>query len=103
MRIVKAKNYPTFNEIEEKYEKSRLHHHLRLICVKCGKEVTCRCSAPKTKEYGICSECEDKDEPDAETKQIKENEKYWDIANEKSISNRSQQTVTPIENQRFVR
>jgi len=42
-------------EYEEKYGKN--HHCLKLECIKCGDQMTCRCSKPKTLEKGICYYC----------------------------------------------
>jgi len=47
----------SWEEIERKYNQAGQHHHLRLVCVKCGNEQTCRCSEAKTIEKGICQSC----------------------------------------------
>jgi LysM repeat protein len=43
------------NEYDQKYGKN--HHHLRLICVRCGNKQTCRCKEPKITEIGVCDLC----------------------------------------------
>lgn len=43
------------NEYDQKYGEN--HHHLRLICMKCHNEQTCRCREPKITEIGMCNSC----------------------------------------------
>lgn len=47
----------TFNEIRDQYEKEGKRHCLRLHCAICNTTETCRCSAPKTDETGVCYDC----------------------------------------------
>lgn len=54
----RAQEKPSFNQIREKAEKHGLHHHLKLVCDKCGLVETCRCPAEKTEVHGICWDCE---------------------------------------------
>jgi len=56
--LVEEKVARSFSEIREAYDGDGHRHHLRLVCVKCGRTETCRCSAPKTEEKGLCYECE---------------------------------------------
>lgn len=51
---------PTWASIRERYSDKEHRHHLRLICLVCGNKETCRCTAPKTEEKGICEECYEK-------------------------------------------
>lgn len=55
-----SKKYETFSEIQKRYNDQGHNHHLRLKCVICGRTQTCRCSAPKTLEIGICYDCSEK-------------------------------------------
>lgn len=59
LREYAKKSNRLWSEIEKDYEKKlgKNHHHLRLVCIKCGNEQTCRCREPKTTEMGICDEC----------------------------------------------
>ena len=52
----------TFEEIRKEYNEKfgKNHHHLRLVCAKCGNSETCRCKEPKITEVGICDECSKK-------------------------------------------
>ena len=50
-------NFPTFDEIRQKHSDKEHKHHLRLVCVKCNGQETCRCSQPKTTYKGICYDC----------------------------------------------
>lgn len=47
-------------DIEEDYTQKLggNHHHLRLICSKCGNVRTCRCKESKTTEVGVCELCD---------------------------------------------
>ena len=49
----------TWRDIEARYiqKYGHNHHHLRLVCVKCGNQQTCRCRNPKVEEHGICPVC----------------------------------------------
>jgi len=49
----------TWNQIQDSYTEKygENHHHLRLYCLRCGNQLTCRCSASKISEFGICPEC----------------------------------------------
>lgn len=52
------KDFKSFAQIEKEANIQGHKHHLRLICVSCGKTQICRCSSPKTIQLGICYECE---------------------------------------------
>jgi len=56
---VTAGKAKTWREIQADYEKKygENHHCLKLECIKCGDQMTCRCSKPKTLEKGICPVC----------------------------------------------
>lgn len=51
------KQYKSWNKIQDQYSKENKHHHLHLICPKCKKEMTCRCTAPKDDITALCSKC----------------------------------------------
>ena len=52
-----ASEFPTFRELQNQYAELGEHHHLRMVCVKCGNAQTCRCSSPKVEVEGICDNC----------------------------------------------
>lgn len=47
----------TFDQIQEEQDPGGVNHDLRLICVKCGNQQTCRCGKPKREFHGICQDC----------------------------------------------
>jgi len=49
----------TWREIQAEYSKKygENHHCLKLECIKCGNNTTCRCSTSKALEKGICYYC----------------------------------------------
>jgi hypothetical protein len=50
----------TFQQIRDQEDPDGTKHDLSLECVKCGNKHTCKCSKPKRKIYGICPDCEEK-------------------------------------------
>lgn len=49
--------YKSWKQIQNEEDPMGHNHDLRLTCVKCGNEETCRCSKPKRKFFGICGNC----------------------------------------------
>ena len=53
-------NKRTWRMIEDIMDPDGKQHDLRLKCVRCGNEQTCRCSKSKRKFLGICNSCYEK-------------------------------------------
>lgn len=47
----------TWKMIRDALDPDGSKHDLRLKCVKCGNEETCRCSKPKREFLGVCNDC----------------------------------------------
>jgi hypothetical protein len=49
--------YKSWKQIEDEQDPDGINHDLKLSCVKCNNQQTCRCSKPKKSFLGICPRC----------------------------------------------